>query len=247
MKVQIVSDLHIEYNDKDVDPLDIITPSAEILILAGDIGSLYKIEQLRIFLERLSPHFKIIIYVLGNHEFYYYQNIPQLSMNALYLRSKELCNTVKNLLILNRNSIIINDICICGATLWSKPEIKIPRYIIRINGINNQIYEKMYQTDLNYINKMINYCKDKNLKLVVVSHYPPTKNVLEGTYKKNISLYVNDLDHLLGKDSVHTWLCGHVHRNFNFLSENGTRIVGNQLGKPRENITTFIKDLTVDI
>ena len=34
---QIVSDLHIEYNTNEVpDPLTLITPSADILILAGD-------------------------------------------------------------------------------------------------------------------------------------------------------------------------------------------------------------------
>ena len=246
MKVQIVSDLHIEYIDKDVDPLDILTPSAEILILAGDIGSLYKIDQLKLFIERLSPHFKIIIYVLGNHEFYFYNNLPQLSMNALYARTKDICKTVKNLIILNRNSIIIDNICISGATLWSKPEIKIPRYIVKINGINNNLYEKMHNTDLQYINKMIDYCKEKNLKLVVVTHYPPTKDVLQGQYKRNISLYVNDLDHLLDKNLINTWICGHVHKNFNLISENGTRLIGNQRGKPRENITDFIKDLTVE-
>ena len=41
--IQIASDLHIEFKNDDVpDPLNYITPTANILILAGDIGSLYK-------------------------------------------------------------------------------------------------------------------------------------------------------------------------------------------------------------
>lgn len=61
-KFQIVSDLHIEYKNTDVpDPLSLITPSAEILILAGDIGSFYQYDQLKKFLSKLCPHFKIVI------------------------------------------------------------------------------------------------------------------------------------------------------------------------------------------
>ena len=44
MTIQIASDLHIEYkNDLVPDPLNYLIPSADILILAGDIGSFYKI------------------------------------------------------------------------------------------------------------------------------------------------------------------------------------------------------------
>ena len=70
-KFQIVSDLHIEYrNDQIPEPLDYITPTAEILILAGDIGSLYKYKQLVGFLEKLCVYFKYVVYIPGNHEFY---------------------------------------------------------------------------------------------------------------------------------------------------------------------------------
>ena len=38
---QIVSDLHIEYkNDTYLEPLDFITPTADVLILGGYFGSL---------------------------------------------------------------------------------------------------------------------------------------------------------------------------------------------------------------
>ena len=68
---QIVSDLHIEYKSNDVpDPLTLITPSADILILAGDIGSFYQYDQLKTFLINLCPYFKVVVYVPGNHEYY---------------------------------------------------------------------------------------------------------------------------------------------------------------------------------
>jgi hypothetical protein len=64
---------------------------------------------------------------------------------------------------------------------------------------------------------------------------------------KFISLYVSNLEYLLTSNYIHTWICGHIHHNFDFKSENGTRIVGNQLGKPRDKITDFLKDFVVQI
>ena len=64
VELQIASDLHIEYKNDDIpDPLDYITPNADILILAGDIGSLYKINQLEGFLIKICQYFKYVIYV----------------------------------------------------------------------------------------------------------------------------------------------------------------------------------------
>ena len=61
--IQIVSDLHIEQYEDVPNPLDFITPSADILILAGDIGSFYRIQQLIDFLKALCSYFKIVFRV----------------------------------------------------------------------------------------------------------------------------------------------------------------------------------------
>jgi len=116
--IQIASDLHIEFKNDDIpDPLYYITPSADILILAGDIGSLYKIDQLKGFLEKLCPLFATVIYVPGNHEYYTVQNYEHLSMNKLLNRLYDIEKDIKNLYVLNQSSIVIDDICITGCTL----------------------------------------------------------------------------------------------------------------------------------
>ena len=69
-KIQIVSDIHIEYKKEELNPLDFFTPSAPYLILAGDIGSFYKYDQLKDFLQKTCKLFDHVIYVLGNHEYY---------------------------------------------------------------------------------------------------------------------------------------------------------------------------------
>lgn len=249
-KFQIASDLHIEYKNNEVpDPLDFITPSADILILAGDIGSFYKIKQLYEFLDKICKYFKYVLYVPGNQEYYTFEEYRPMSMNLLINRLYDIENNIPNLYVLNKSSIIIDDICITGCTLWSKPEIKIPKYIVRIHGINNDIYEKKHIEDLNYIEKMCEYTSNNNLKLLVVTHYCPTYKVLDGYYKKDklSSLYTTNLEYLLCSSKINTWVCGHVHNNFDFISEKGTRVIGNQKGKPKDKITDFLKNCVIKI
>lgn len=250
LKLQIASDLHIEYkNDLIPDPLIYINPLCDILVLTGDIGSFYKINQLEGFLKKTCQLFKTVIYIPGNQEFYTVSNIDPLPLNILIKRMYEIENNIDNLLILNRSSVIINDICITGCTLWSDTKIKIPKFIVRIHGMNDTIYKNKYSNDLKYINKMIEYCKTNNLKLVVATHYCPTYKVLDGSNKsdKYVSLYTSNLDNLLFSTNVHTWICGHIHKNFDFITQDGTRVVGNQLGKDKDNITDYSKEFVIQI
>jgi Icc-related predicted phosphoesterase len=252
MILQIVSDLHIEYqNDLLVNPLDLIDPSADILILAGDIGSIYKYDQLKHFLEHICKHFKLVLYIPGNHEYYVVPDKKYLDMDSLLKNLYLLEKNISNLFILNQKSIKIGNICIAGCTLWSEPKMKIPKYIVRIYKLNTNLYKNMHNSDLTYIKKIIKYCNEKKLELIMVTHHCPTNKVLNNVnpnkIKKFSSLYTTDLDYLLTKDLVNTWICGHVHANFNFITENGTRVVGNQRGKPKDNIKDYSKQFTINI
>jgi predicted phosphodiesterase len=246
---QVVSDLHIEYkNDKYLDPLEFITPSADILILAGDIGSLYKFDQLKDFLSKICPHFKVTLYVPGNHEYYLQDNYQFRSFESLNESLFSLEKQIDNLYILQQSSIILNDICIAGCTLWSNSLINIPKYIVRIPDMNTFLYNRKHTSDLEYIKKMMDTCKTKNMKLVVITHHCPTSKVLHANTKKDKfkSLYVSDLDYLINGNNVHTWICGHIHQNFDFDLD-GTRVVGNQRGKPKDKITDFSKSFVIEL
>lgn len=244
---QISSDLHIEFkNNKNVNPLDFITPVSDILILAGDIGSFYKYNQLKNFLEQLCIHFQAVIYVPGNHEYYMVNSVPKLPMNKLFDQFViKIKKSVNNLYVLNRSSVIINDVCIIGCTLWSQIDFKIPSYICRISGISTEKYNNKHQLDLKYIKQMIKYCDKNKKKLVVVTHHCPTFSVISKRKKNNdkfINLYASALDNLLNKDMVHTWVCGHIHENFDIITNGGTHLVGNQAGKPKDKITDYNKN-----
>ncbi len=251
LSFQIVSDLHIEYRSDTVPEASyLIKPISDILILAGDIGSLYKYKQLYNFLKQLSKMFKMILYIPGNHEFYTIDNIVPLHFGDLLQRLTMLENSIENLHILNQKSIIIDNICIAGCTLWSETNLALPRFIVRIPDFNKYVYNKIHKSDLSYIENMIDYCQKENLKLVVVTHHCPTFKVLENILQKKDrfkSLYVTDLERLLSKDKVDTWICGHIHHNFDFITKSGTRVVGNQKGKPKDKITDYSNSFVVEI
>lgn len=248
---QIVSDLHIEYKSNEVpDPLTLITPSADILILAGDIGSFYQYDQLKTFLVNLCPHFKVVLYVPGNHEYYKMQGYSPQNMHILLKRFIQMEQSINNLYVLNRSSVQIDDVCIVGCTLWSEPKITVPKFIVRIQGMNTKIYSQKFQGDLAYIEKMIDYCQKNDRKLMVVSHHCPTYSVITSRKKqkdKYISIYASDLDYLLQKEKVHTWVAGHIHSNFDLLTDGGTRLVSNQRGKPKDHIRDYYKDMVITI
>jgi predicted phosphohydrolase len=253
-KFQLVSDLHIEYkNNSFVDPLSYITPVADILIMAGDIGSFYKIKQLNDFLEKVCKLFKIVIYIPGNCEYYQVEEYYSLSMNDLFNNFILYVKHISNLHILNNTSLILDDICIVGSTLWSNALCKIPKYIVRINDMYTSKYIALFKKSLNYIKQLIKYSQKKKLKLLVITHHCPTYSVIINSNgiignKKNkdkyISLYASHLDYLLDSKYIHTWIAGHIHINFDLITKNGTHLVGNQYGKPKDNITDYKKNFT---
>lgn len=251
VKFQIASDLHIEFrNDDRVVVSKYITPVAEVLVLAGDIGSLYKYDQLKHFMEDVCKLFQYVLYVPGNHEYYRVKGVPEVNMRELNARLISLESSFDNLYLLNRGSVVIGDVCIAGCTLWTNPRVnKIPHYIVRNKHMNNvENYRNAHLKDLRFIDRTVKYCTRQKLKLLVVTHHCPTYHVIgEKDDDPYVSLYTSNLDNWLRGDHIHSWICGHVHKNFDFYSTQGTRVVGNQYGKPRDNLTDYCQDKVVEV
>ena len=96
LEIQVFSDLHLEYLDSNID----IERKSDILFLAGDIGHIDDPKYLA-FLNMCSIKWKIVISVLGNHEYY----STSESMEELYLRYKELYDNYNNIFLLEQKSI----------------------------------------------------------------------------------------------------------------------------------------------
>lgn len=247
IKFQIISDLHIEIYDNVPSVLSYVKPSADILIIAGDVGRVHKYEQIKEFLQELCKLYKLVIYVLGNHEYYKVKRIRPKSMGEIYKDLLKIKETIPNLYILEKNSIIINDICIIGCTMWSDPKIEIQPYKVPIYNITTDMYRNMHISSVNYIKKMMTFCERKKYKLVVVTHYCPSFSVVrkrqDDMYE---SLYCTNLEELLNSGKIHTWIHGHTHQNSDTMFGT-TRLVSNQKGKPKDNVIDFSLSKVIEI
>lgn len=134
MKIQIVSDLHLEFSD-------VVIPNAgaDVLILSGDImvaEDLYRhsaadfnpysqgafadlsrrmetARRFRDFLKRCSDTFPHVVYVAGNHEFYHFRWFQTIEV------LKEECDKFPNVYFLERDVKRIDDVTFIGGTLWT--------------------------------------------------------------------------------------------------------------------------------
>ena len=249
LEIQVASDLHIEENDvDDIDIKDYITPQAPILILASDIGNLYKKKQLLNFLKKLSEKFVAIVYIPGNHEYYRVKNTRALPFYKLNFVLKEIEDDIENLYILQQDCVEINNIVFAGCTLWSNFNLPyLPKFIVRIKGFTKDYYNSLYYRDLKFIKKVIRYCSDNDKKLIMITHHVPSYNInTVKKFDKYSSLYFSNLDYLLESGKINIWICGHIHINFD-IKFGTTRLVSNQKGKRKDNVTTFSKKFLIEV
>jgi len=135
MKIKVVSDLHLEFNDVNIQNNE----NCDVLILSGDIMTAEELHdhpetsygmysninldslgrrqavalRFRDFLKRCSFQFPHVVYVAGNHEFYngrWDQSIEHL---------REECAKFNNVYFLERDMKIIDDVVFVGGTLWT--------------------------------------------------------------------------------------------------------------------------------
>lgn len=115
MKIQLLSDLHLEAHPHwRAEP----APGADLLVLAGDIGSYQTNSQLvdaDFGLGQFSPHNgwpTPVLFVPGNHEY------DAMDFDAAHARLRETCARL-GLLWLERETMVLSGVRFVGTTLWS--------------------------------------------------------------------------------------------------------------------------------
>jgi len=247
MKVQILSDLHLEFDNKIK-----LQPKTNILILAGDIGNITK-NGFKEFFDDISLKWKHIIYVLGNHEYYH----SRKTFDKLNKSYHNFFNKYKNIHLLDNDYIIINDTLFIGTTMF--PEVFVPYTAcfkqIKMKNENNwtvpittDYWNNLHKDGKNRLYQIIgNHRQIK--KQVIITHYPLTR---EGTSspiykdddferKKN---FANEMSLPRELDFVN--ICGHTHYSFDFKKDN-IRFISNQYGYDLSQRDNFKDDLVFDI
>jgi predicted phosphodiesterase len=135
LKIQILSDTHIEFWDNPAQ-CDFIKPIAPILALLGDIcccGTDADFNKYMIFINHLLPKFENIIIVAGNHEFWHSEGETKrgstigaaelVTMRQIDKKLRQFCATSKKLHYLNNNTMRLmvgnQPYIFIGSTLWT--------------------------------------------------------------------------------------------------------------------------------
>lgn len=247
MKLRILSDLHIEFADFAPPGVD-----CDVVILAGDIG--VGMGGLR-WAESRFPD-RPVVYVLGNHEFYFHDTALVGVMKA---------RGPTNIHVLNNDQVVIDGVRFLGSTLWTDfalfgeaerrfametAQLDMPDFSVIQNDGQTFTPEdamEMHRSSREWLETMLTTPFDGST--VVVTHHGPSFRSVHPRYADNplTPAFASHLDHLIAGDRMSLWVHGHMHDPFDY-ELNGTRVVCNPRGyAPYDLTSAFRPDLVVEI
>lgn len=236
MKIQYASDLHLEFAENThyltVSPLQ---PVADVLVLAGDIG--YLGEDIYVhhpFWDWASDHFKEVIVIPGNHEFYQGYDLGNLQDGwTMNIRPNITCcyNTVIPL---------STDIDLIASTLWGHIDAKdafvTERGVndfhrIRKNGelLNYESFNEEHERCKNFIGKSV--AESKAEHIIVATHHVPSYELVSPRFLGSPinGAFTAEMGNYIAYSKIDYWIYGHSHVNIDKVIGN-TKCVSNQLG-----------------
>lgn len=154
MKIQIISDIHLE--QRKIFPR--IKPLCDYLFLAGDIGKINN-KLYDEFLHYCSDNWKLVFYVLGNHEFYHNKK----TYDILY---EGYIDTFNNILLLNNQICHLEGFQILGCILWSDSCVTFG--LNDFKHIKEKKNNRKYKLSLDTFHKMHNIDKKGYLKIRMI-------------------------------------------------------------------------------
>lgn len=253
MKIQLLSDLHLESHPHFVpEP----APGADLLVLAGDIGS-YQNGSLLVDsdfgLARFSPLQgwpTPVLYLPGNHEY------DGLDFDLAHGRLRETCERL-GIVWLEREVVQVAGVRFVGTTLWADFDALAPgpddpgatlghllrardkafraaNYYLRKNTslrngapmLAQQLREQGLLCQQWLRTALAQPCAGAT---VVVTHFAPSLRSADPRYglTPGTAGFCNNLDELLAQADL--WLHGHLHAPSDYVHR-GCRVVANPLG-----------------
>jgi predicted phosphohydrolase len=219
------------------------------LALVGDISN-YNDHKLEELFTRLSPAYKQIFYVPGNHEYYNLHKETPKPVNYIKNSIQNLCNKFANIKLLDNDICDLDEFIVIGSTLWS--HIPESHKILLQNNVNDynliwldentkldiETTNKWNKESVEFIESTIKLTKKD---IIVLTHHAPlfsdyttAKYTADPIYINGTNNYAfhNDLKSIINHP-IKLWIYGHTHyaSKFNY---NGVIIATNQLGYASE-------------
>ena len=266
-----MSDLHLEGNPHFV-PRP--APGADLLVLAGDVGSYQRGSQLQdsdFGLGRFSPRqgWPVpVLYVPGNHEY------DSLDFDETHVRLRETCERL-GITWLEREVVVLGGIRFIGTTLWADFDalVRQPGVPEPTPGEVLKLREKGFRAANYYLSKaaalrygepwLAEGWREQGLECeqwlrhalarpfdgttVVVTHFAPSLRSADPRYGVSPATagFCNSLQDLMAQAQF--WLHGHLHCQHDYV-EAGCRVVANPLGyKGKGEQEGFRPDLLIEV
>ena len=222
MKLQILSDLHVEFHrDQGKSFINSLDPSGvDVLLLPGDIITLRNIDPLY----RICDKYKKVIYIAGNHELY------DLSVEE----GLEIFNSLShpNLITLNNSLVEIDGQKFLGSTLWFNEE-DVKRHgtqesflndFYKIEGFKPWVYE----THLESAKWLKDNCRSGD---VVLTHHLMSYRCIAPEYKMSAHncFFASNQDEIILHQKPKLVVSGHTHSSIDTVIGE-TRYIINPFG-----------------
>ena len=204
---QYISDLHVDVKGA---KLPKIVPSGKYLGICGDIGNPQS-PNFRAFLAGMSNQFEKVFFIPGNHEFDCGSIYQKDKADIYEPMIKDICRGFSNVHYMNRHSYqLTSKTVLLGSIMWSLPIAENIEYTGDSETYMSHVVE--HKSHVKWIEEEIKRNKDK--KVIVMTHFLPTFQLIENKYKKKgikmVSRYATNLEHMI-KSPVIAWLGGHSH------------------------------------
>ncbi len=248
MKLHILSDIHNNFEAFEPPVND-----AEVVILAGDID--VKSRSID-WIERMFPG-KVVLFVLGNHEFY------DRAFPREIEKAKERARGT-SVHVLENDSFRLDDIEFFGCTFWTDFMLPGQKEVAAFEAeqkMNDYRYIRMSPTfrrlkaadtaaihyrSRNWLLKAVKE-SDCRKKVIITYHAPSALSLPRESASDILSgAYASNEEDLVKESGADLWVHGHIHQGCDYRIGK-TRIVNNPKGYPGEVAPGFNPDFVIDI
>lgn len=239
MKIQVVSDVHVEFHKdlgvswiKSLDPTDV-----DVLVVAGDLGTHECLEHVLMALRAIYPH---VVYVVGNHE--YYHSSPK----EVHKTMRKIVAKWPNIHWLHHSAVVIDGVKFAGTPLWFRDDPMNAIYARNlsdfevIKDFNPWVYDENFQG--------IKFLSELDTADVVITHHLPHPACVKAYYKNSPinRFFLCDVTDIIQSLQPQYWIHGHTHSTVD-IRVGKTNIIANPMGYPNAINPKFGEKLLLDV
>jgi Icc-related predicted phosphoesterase len=234
MKIQVISDVHLEFSGMERDLDCIAEVERDLLIVAGDLSEGLRGEMWLRRQAGISP----VVYVTGNHEYYGYD------IDLIDKSYRALDADVKNFHFLQKGVYEQDGVRIAGCTFWTDMQ-GVNEYemgLVRRTMADWQVIQKdsgyftpHMSVELHHDHK--EWLREQKDIDIVVTHHAPSRQSITPYWLEHGKLlnpaFAADADDLIEQMAPTYWIHGHMHsflRYWHNKKINGTQVLCNPVG-----------------